>query len=44
MNAIVNNVLLPGDKFMSEMHSEQPGFTKSACQPFIKRKERIKKN
>ena len=28
---------------MSEMHLKQPGFTYSACGPFTKHKERIKK-
>ena len=28
---------------MSEMHLRQPGFTYSACVPFIKNKERMKK-
>ena len=32
--------LLAGDKFMTEMHLEQPGFTYSAYQPFTKNKER----
>ena len=27
MNEIVNKFLLVGDKFMSEMHLKQPGFT-----------------
>ena len=35
--------LLTGDKFMPEMHLRQPGFTYSACGPFTKHKERIKK-
>ena len=43
MNEIVNNFLLVGDKFMPEMHLKQPGFTYSACGPFTKNKERIKK-
>ena len=43
MNAIVNNFLLTGDKFMPEMHLRQPGFTYSACGPFTKYKERIQK-
>ena len=34
MNAIVNNFLLAGDKFMPEMHLKQPGVTYSACRPF----------
>ena len=41
MNEIINNFLLVGDKFMSEMHLKQPGFTYSACGPFTKSKERI---
>ena len=43
MNAIVNKVLLVGDKFMPEMHLRQPGFTYSACGPFTKHKQRIEK-
>ena len=35
--------MLAGDKFMPEMHLRQPGFTFSACGPFTKKKERIKK-
>ena len=42
MNAIVNKVLLAGDKFMSEMYLRQPGFTYSAFRPFPKNKENIK--
>ena len=42
MNEIINKFLLAGDKFMSEMHSKQPGFTYSVCGPFNKNKERIK--
>ena len=34
---------MTGDKFMSEMDIRQPGFTYSACRPFTKNKERIKK-
>ena len=41
MNEIVNKFLLPGNKFMPEMHLKQPGFTYSACEPFTKNKERI---
>ena len=29
------------DEFMPEMHLKQPEFTYSACEPFIKNKERI---
>ena len=43
MNEIVNKFLLTGDKFMPEMHLKQPRFTYSACVPFTKNKERIKK-
>ena len=43
MNEIVNKFLLTGDKFMPETHLRQPGFTYSACDPFTKNKERIKK-
>ena len=43
MNETVNKFLLVGDKFMSEMHLKQPGFTYSACGPFTKNKERIEK-
>ena len=43
MNEIINKFLLVGDKFMPEMHLKQPGFTYSACGPFTKQAERIKK-
>ena len=43
MNEIVNTLLLAGDKFMSEMHLRQPGFTYSACGSSTKIKERIQK-
>ena len=43
MNEIVNKFLLMGDKFKPEIHLKQPGFTYSACGPFTKNKERIKK-
>ena len=43
MNEIVNRCLVVGDKFMPQMHLRQPGFTYSACGPFIKNKERIQK-
>ena len=39
MNEIVNKFLLAGEKFMSEMHIKEPGFTYSACEPFTKNKE-----
>ena len=38
MNEIANQFLLAGDKFMPEMHLRPPGFTYSACGPFIKNK------
>ena len=43
MDEIVDKFLLAGDKFMPEMHLKQPGFNYSACGPFTKSKERIKK-
>ena len=43
MNEVVNKFLLPGDKFMPEIHSNQPEFTYSACGPFTKNNERIEK-
>ena len=43
MNEIVNKFLLAGDKFMPEMHLRQLQFAYSACGPFTKNKERIKK-
>ena len=43
MNKIIKKFLLAGDKFMHEMHLRRPGFTYSACGPFTKNKERIKK-
>ena len=43
MNEKVNKFLLAGDPFMPEIHLRQPGFTYSACGPFTKNKERIKK-
>ena len=43
MNEIVNKFLLAGDRFMSEVHLKQPGFTYSDCGPFTKNKERIGK-
>ena len=43
MNEIVNNFLLPGHKFMPEMHLEQSGFNYSSCGSFSKNKERIRK-
>ena len=43
MNEIANKFLLLGDKFMPEIHLKQPVFAYSACGPFTKNKERIKK-
>ena len=43
MNEIASKVLLPGDKFIDEMHLRQPRFTYSACRPFTKNEERIQK-
>ena len=43
MNEIVKKFLLVDDTFMPEMHSKQPGFIYSACGPFTKSKERIRK-
>ena len=44
MNEIINKVLLAGDNVMQIMHLRQPGFTYSACGPFTKNEEKIKKN
>ena len=41
MNEIVNKFLLAGNKFLTEMHLRQPGFTYSVCGPFTKNKEII---
>ena len=43
MKEIVKKFLLAGEKFMSEMHLKQPGFTFSACGLFTKSKKRIQK-
>ena len=43
MNNISNKFLLTGDKFMPEMHLRQPQRVYSACGPFTRHKERIKK-
>ena len=43
MNEIVNEFLLPGDKFMPEMNLKQLELTYSARGPFTKNKERIQK-
>ena len=41
---IIHKLLLKRDKFMPELHLQQPGFTFSSCRLFTKHKERIKKN
>ena len=38
MNEIINNFLLPGNKFMPAIHLRQPRFTYSVCGPFTKNK------
>ena len=43
MDEIVNNLLIAGAKFMPEIHLKQPGITYSACRPFTKNKEKMKK-
>ena len=43
MNEIINQCLLAGDKFMTEMHLKKPGFTYSAYGQFTKNKQRIQK-
>ena len=43
MNNIINKFLVAGDKFMPKMHLRQPQFVYSACVPFTRHKERIKK-
>ena len=43
MNKIANNFFLTGDKFMPKLHLRQQGFAYSACGPFTKHHERIKK-
>ena len=43
MNNVINKFLLAVDKFMPEMHLRQPQFVYSACGPFTRHKERIKK-
>ena len=48
MKEIVNNFLLAGDKFMSQMHLKQPaalrkqGFTYIACEPLLKTKKEFR--
>ena len=43
MNEIVNKILLAEDKFMPEMHLNQPEFTYSACGAFTKHKKKNSK-
>ena len=43
MNNVINKFLFAGDKFMPEMHLRQPQFVYSACGPFTRHKEKIKK-
>ena len=43
MNEVINKFLLPGHKFLPDMHLRHPGLTYSACGPFTKNKERIQK-
>ena len=43
MNEVVNKFLLAGDTLGSELHLKQTEFSYSACGPFTKIKERIKK-
>ena len=43
MNNIIYKFLLADDKFMPEMHLRQPQFVYSACGPFTRHQERIKK-
>ena len=43
MNNVINKFLYARDKFMPGMHLRQPQFVYSACGPFTRHKERIKK-
>ena len=43
MNNVINKFLLAGDKLMPEMYLRQLRFVYSACGPFTRHKERIKK-
>ena len=43
MNEIVNKFLLPGHKFMPEMHFRRTGLTYSASGSFTKNKKRMQK-
>ena len=41
INEMVNTFLLTGNKFMHQIHLNQPAFTHSACGPFNRNKKRI---
>ena len=43
LTKIIKKFLLTGERFMSELHLKQPGFTYSACGPITKHGERIQK-
>ena len=43
MNEIINKFLLNGNKFTSELHLKQPGFTYSACRHLTKHREGMQK-
>ena len=43
MNRIINKFLLTRDKFMLELHLQQPGFSYSARASFTKHRERFRK-
>ena len=43
MNNVINKFLLADDTFMPEMHLRQTQFVYSACGPFTRHKEIIKK-
>ena len=43
INEIVNKLLLPGNKFVSEMHLMQHGFSYSTFGPLTKNKESVQK-
>ena len=40
MNEIGNELLLAGEKFISEMNLKQSGFTYSGCGPFTKKQRK----
>ena len=43
MNKIAKKNFLAGDRFVSEMHLNQPGFTYSGCRAITKNEIRIQK-